>query len=123
MELETFTYTEDKGWSTISFSDLDSEQTLVLIFASSKMIKNTIQIKELARYYPQSKMIGCSAGEISGASIEDDSLSIGAGEITATALKEEELKGIFVLSKGVGVNGLKLVKMLNNITGGLVKEI
>ena len=37
MQLETFTYTSDKGWSVKSFPELDSEQTLVLIFAAQEM--------------------------------------------------------------------------------------
>lgn len=137
MELETFTYTNDEGWSVKSFPKLDSEQTLVLIFAASDMILDPSPIKELSQHYPLSKIIGCSsAGEISGSQIHDKSLSVAvarfenttlqiaksnvvkaedsfnAGEQIAKQLKEKNLKGILVLSDGLLVNGSELVKGL-----------
>jgi hypothetical protein len=138
MELDTFTYTKDKGWSVKSFPDLDSEQTLVLIFAAPEMIQDPSPIKELLKHYPMAKSIGCSsAGEISEAAICDNSLSVAvvrfektplkivksninsmeesfkSGQKIAQELKRDDLKGILVLSEGLLVNGSELVKGLN----------
>lgn len=138
MELETFTYASDKGWSVKTFPNLDSEQTLVLIFAAPEMIHDPSPIKELAQHYPKSKIIGCSsAGEISGSQIRDKSLSVAvarfestilqiaksnvtqsedsyhAGEQIAEELKDKNLKGVLVLSDGLLVNGSELVNGLN----------
>lgn len=154
MKLETFAYKQNKGWLIPTFPDLDSEQTLVLIFAAPEMINDPTPIQDLARHYPNSKIIGCSsAGEIFGSAIHDNSLSVAvvrfehttlkltsteimtmensfsAGEILANDLKQDDLKGILVLSEGVMVNGSELVRGLNTlennnvaITGGLAGD-
>lgn len=153
MILQTFQYKNGK-WSVNSFPELDSENTLVLIFSSPSFIENPSPIKELAKHYPKSKIIGCSsAGEISGPSILDNSLSVAiakfektpikivrgeidsvsdsfkTGEKIAKQLYEKDLRGIFVLSEGLNVNGSELVKGLNTvqdkniiITGGLAGD-
>lgn len=153
METQTLQYTHDH-WSTDSFPNLDSKNTLVLIFASPKFRNNPKPIEELAQKYPNAQIIGCSgSGEISGASILDDSLSVAltkfestqiksiridinkfknsyeAGTKVAETLKGSKLRGIFVLSDGLKVNGSELVKGLNDatekgvvITGGLAGD-
>ncbi len=138
MKLETFQYIEKKGWSTKQFPDLDSDQTLVLIFAAPEFIDNPEPINELVKQYPKSKIIGCSsAGEILGSLINDKSLSVAvvrfdktpikitSAEITnsddsyhvglqlAEKLDQDDLNNIFVLSDGLKVNGSDLVKGLN----------
>lgn len=138
MKLETFQYVTSKGWSVKKFPELDSEQTLILIFAAPEFINNPAPIKELADYYPQSKIIGCStAGEILGSTISDNSLSVAVicfektsikitsveiqntedayrvGSTIAKQLDENDLQNIFVLSDGLKVNGSELVKGLN----------
>jgi len=154
VKLETFSYTKEEGWSVNTFPDLDSEQTLILIFAAPEMIQDLNPIQELSRHYPLSKMMGCSsAGEIYGSQIRDKSLSVAiahfehtpllivkanlrnmeesskAGEQIANQLKKDDLRGIFVLSDGLLVNGSELVKGLNVasnkdviITGGLAGD-
>lgn len=140
MKLETFQYIKDKGWSVKNFPQMDSDQTLILVFASPNMINNTDLFRELAKYYPKSTIIGCSsAGEISGPYVMDDSICVAvaqfentplkisiseiqgvedsykAGEQIAKELKEPNLRGILVLSDGLKVNGTELVKGLNTI--------
>jgi hypothetical protein len=140
MNLETFQYTLGKGWSIPTFPDLDSPQTLVLIFAAPEFINNIEPITELTNFYKNSKMIGCSsAGEILGSNINDHSLSVAvikfaktpikivkkeikdvtesykAGKEIADDLNDKELCNIFVLSDGLNVNGTELVKGLNSI--------
>jgi hypothetical protein len=154
MNLQTFQYVIDKGWSVKEFPNLDSENTLILIFAAPEFIHHPGPIQELAKYYPQSKIIGCSsAGEIAGAHILDKSMSVAiaqftktpiktismkiddvaqsahVGEKIATLLNKEDLRGIFVLSDGLKINGSELAKGLNTInkndvviTGGLAGD-
>jgi hypothetical protein len=153
MQLETFTYTIQKGWSIEKFPDLDSDNTLILIFAAPEFIDDEKSIQELAIFYTKAKIIGCSsAGEIFGSRISDNSLSVGVmkfdktplkiatmeitdaknsekvGEAIAQQLDSDDLRGIFVLSEGLNVNGSELVTGLNKtkqpvvITGGLAGD-
>ncbi len=141
MELQSFQYINGKGWSVKNFPTLDSDNTLILIFAAPEFINNPAPIKELAKAYPKAKMIGCSgAGEICGAHILDKSLivavakfdktqieivktqikamdgSLAAGEQISKQLNKTNLRSIFVLSDGLQVNGSELVKGLNKIS-------
>lgn len=138
MEMQTFQYVNGKGWSVEQFLDLDSENTLVLIFAAPGFINHLEPIKHLANFYLKSKILGCSsAGEIFGKNILDDSLSVAVVKFANTSLKiakaqvnqmvssydagvsiskqliEDDLQGIFVLSDGLNINGSELVKGLN----------
>ncbi|HUX78854.1 MAG TPA: FIST N-terminal domain-containing protein, partial [Alphaproteobacteria bacterium] len=140
MEIETFKYTSKEGWSIKSFPQLDSEQTLVLVFAAPEFINDPGPLKELAQQYPKSKLIGCSsAGEIFGPQVLDKSISVAvtrfrktflklayvsvhnsedsfaAGQSIAKELDKDDLRGILVLSDGLLVNGSELVKGLNTI--------
>src|SRR5690348_10361830 len=86
MELATFFY-RDGQWSVKSFPALDSENTLVLVFAAPSYADDPKPIAELAKQYPKSKMIGCSsAGEISGAVIMDKSISVAVAKFKETPL-------------------------------------
>jgi len=157
MKLETFQYTshgKHKGWSIDQFPELDSENTLIIIFSSPDFINDPTPIQELAKHYPSSQIIGCSsAGEIAGTHISDHSLSVAiakfektpikiasiqinstegsfkTGQQIATMLNQDDLRGIFVLSDGLKINGSELVKGLNTInksnvviTGGLAGD-
>lgn len=154
MELQTFHYKLETGWSIKSFPNLDSPNTLVLLFAAPEFIENPAPILELVKHYPNSKIIGCSsAGEITGGRILDKSISVAVtkftktpieiistkinsvedsaqvGETIAKKLEKPDLRGIFVLSDGLNVNGSELVKGLNKvankdvvITGGLAGD-
>lgn len=145
MELNTFNYTKKTGWSVKSFPNLDSNNTLVLIFAAPEFIENPAPIKEIAKHYPQSKIIGCSsAGEISGSRITDNSISVAVAKFEKTPIEiikteitenqssydvgkeiigklfKEDLRGVFVLSDGLKINGSELVKGLNTLNNGKV---
>ncbi|MBL7479074.1 FIST signal transduction protein [Legionella bononiensis] len=140
MDIQAFQYILGQGWSLNEFPDLDSEQTLVLVFASPEFINHVKPIIELANFYSKSSLIGCSsAGEIFGSKIFDQSLSVvvvrfnttllkiakakvehvtdsnRAGISIAQQLKGPDLKSIFVLSDGLSVNGSELVKGLNTV--------
>lgn len=145
MELSTFYYTKKSGWSVKTFPELDSKDTLVLIFASPEFIENPAPIQEIAKHYPNSKIIGCSsAGEISGSRIWDNSITVAVSkfektplEIVKTEIKndqnsfdvgkdiitklfKEDLRGVFVLSDGLQINGSELVKGLNTLNNGKI---
>ena len=140
MKIETFNYTPNKGWSIKNFPNMDSEQTLILVFAAPEFIDHPAPLNELAKHYPKSKIIGCSsAGEILGPNIMDNSIAVAvakfekttiqikniainkaedsfpAGENIAKQLNNEDLRSILVLSDGLLVNGSELVKGLNTI--------
>lgn len=140
MKLETFNFIESKGWSINAFPNLDSDNTLLIVFSSPKFINNTAPIEELSQYYSKSKIIGCStAGEIAGANVIDNSISVAvikfestpikiatvpiqnaaesykAGVEIATSLNQENLRSIFVLSEGLNINGSELARGLNSI--------
>lgn len=140
MILETFHYIKNKGWSISKFPELDSENTLIFVFAASEYIDNPSPIKELFKHYPNSKIIGCStSGEIIDDKILDHSLSVAvikfektqikiatvditnaeesfeAGKTLAHELDTNHLSSIFVLSEGLSINGSELAKGLNSI--------
>jgi hypothetical protein len=140
MKIESFQYLENKGWGIKEFPDLDSEHTLVLIFASPIFKNNFAPINQLVKAYKKSKIIGCStAGEIFGSKIFDNSLSVAVIQFTKTKIKlakakieepknsylagksiakdldEPGIRSIFVLSDGLNVNGSELVKGLNTV--------
>lgn len=88
MKLKTFQYIKNKGWNVDSFPQMDSEQTLIFAFASPSFINELAPLQELSKHYPKSKIIGCStAGEIAGASIMDDSISVAIAQFEKTQLK------------------------------------
>jgi hypothetical protein len=138
MEIQTLTYKQEDGRWSENFADLDSEQTLVIIFAAPEYIDNALPILQLSDHYPTSKIIGCSsAGEIFGPHVLDNSISaaiikfnqttleitkddishyedsLSAGEHIAKTLFKKNLQAIFVLSEGLNVNGSELVRGLN----------
>lgn len=152
MQIQTLIYTKQKGWDSVGFPSLDSENTLIIVFASPSMRNEAQAISELHQAYPKSKMLGCStAGEILGSVIYDDCFvvaitkfertkiklvktslkgmeeSFTAGQSIAKELNSDDLSGIFVLSDGLNVNGSELVSGMNKssntiVTGGLAGD-
>ena len=154
MELETFYYNTKTGWSLEEFPSLDSNQTLVIVFGEPDLIHAPDPINELVKAYPNSHVIGCStAGEILGRSLLEKSLvaavvkfdhtqiksasapiesvkdSFLAGQQIGRSLSAPDLRAVFVLSKGLDINGTELVQGLNSelpksvvITGGLAGD-
>jgi hypothetical protein len=139
MKLQTFAYSADKGWDIHPFPDMDSEQTLLLIFGAASFFDDQEPVKEVIAAFPNSKIMGCStAGEIFGTSIRDDSLAVAAiqfeqtrlgaastrvasakdsykaGEFIADELSAPDLGAVFVLSTGTDINGSELVRAMND---------
>jgi len=132
MQLSTFTYRAARGWSVTPFPNLDSEQTLVLVFAAPEYMQNQAPLLELASAYPRACLIGCStAGEIDGRYVQDESLSVAvvkfahtqiafaatqitepdsraAGERLVRQFAPGGLRAVFALAEGLDVNGSEL---------------
>lgn len=125
----------------------------VLVFGSVSAFKERNLGQLLQKRYPKADIIGCTtSGEISSDGVHDDSLQITAmkwedshlkfiakpiasmgmsyaiGTQIAQELDQPNLKGIFVLSDGLNINGSDLVQGLQAtlpdipITGGLAGD-
>jgi hypothetical protein len=145
VQVESFSYRTGYGWSVAPLPELDSPRTLVLVFGGSAFFDNELPFLQLLERYPTSHILGCStAGEILGDSLADDSLvvavtrfdrttvasafapvaspsdSLLAGETLGRQLADPDLRGVVVLSDGLGVNGSELVRGLNSVLGSRV---
>lgn len=154
MLLSTHRYKPAGGWDKALDPTLDSDRTLVIVFGASDTGDLTAGIADLGRAFPRSSRIGCStAGEIYGRSLEDNTLAVAVMKFThatlraatseiadpdtsfevgaglASTLAAPDLKGVFVLSDGLTVNGSELAKGLSQnlphgvvVTGGLAGD-
>ena len=129
MELARRTFHASRGWHSPLPVALDGPQTLVLAFGASALPPAVLA--ELAAAFPQSALLGCStAGEIHGAEIFDDSLSVAvarfehthlrqakadvgeasdsreAGRQLAAALAAPDLRAVLVMHFSISQNGL-----------------
>jgi hypothetical protein len=142
MELATFTHARQQGWSISSFPDLDSPETVVMVFGAPEYREDPAPIRELVAAYPRARVVGCSSsGEIAGTQVSDETLSVAvarfehtrlrtaiapmpefsdahslaAGRELAEALQAPDLRSVLVLSDGLKVNGTKLIEGLNAV--------
>jgi hypothetical protein len=154
MLLSTYQYTPAGGWDKPLDSALDSDSTLLIVFGASDADALISGIADLRRIFPRSIWTGCStAGEIYGHSLEDNTLAVAVmkfthtilrltaseiidpnisfqvGSYLASTLHAPDLRGIFVLSDGLSVNGSELAKGLSQnlpqdvvVTGGLAGD-
>jgi hypothetical protein len=114
---------------------LGAAAQLVLVFGSTKVLRDPAHLAHLRAQYPKAHIAGCStAGEICGTSVLDDSVTATAvqceatqiqvvqddireakdshacGERLAGALPRQDLVHVVVLSDGINVNGSELVR-------------
>lgn len=154
MQLHQFTHNLETGWSQKKLPSLEGDGQLVLVFGAPAYAEMPQALLELTKQYPKAVIIGCStAGEIEGATVHDSSLSVAAigfkktkvrlatakldeikmskntGTQIAKQLKQKDLRGVFVISDGLLVNGSELVRGLNGeldknvvVTGGLAGD-
>ncbi len=140
MQLETFCFDPESGWTVPAFPDLDSSRTLVIVFGAPEFMEQPQPLLDLVQAYPAAQVVGCStAGEIHGTWLRDHTLAVAvlqfeatglasttasvktaeqsffAGKRLAQALYRPDLRGVFVLSDGTHVNGSELVRGLNKI--------
>ncbi len=136
---ETLSYDLTTGWSK-SFPDLDSENTLIVVFAAHEYCDSPQPLEELCNAFPQSKIIGCSTPVVvcDGALLEG-AISVGiirfkhtqirlsyasvqafeesrtAGQNLGKHLADAGLKGVLIFSDGVTTEATDLVRGLQEI--------
>ena len=126
----------------------------MLVFAHSQLIDEDAPLADLDEAFPSSVVLGCStAGEVLDRAIDDGTVTVAvvrfdgtrvskavaplpraaesfaAGESLARQLDAPDLRAVFVLSTGLGVNGSELVRGVNSclgadvvVTGGLAGD-
>ena len=134
MHLRTCLWRPASGWMPALSGNGDGPRTLVLAFGAADMPADTGPFDALVGAFPQSVVIGCStSGEILGAELHDNSISVAvaafdhtdlrcvhlpvagvadsaaAGIRLAQGLPTDGLRAVFVLGDGVAVNGAALV--------------
>jgi hypothetical protein len=135
MQVDTFQYRPNSGFSPSLPSDLDSPRTLVLVFAAPELGDRPELFTALKAKFPLGTVMGCStAGEIAGLRLSDHSLSVAVvrfsstdirlataevgavGEsydaacLLASQLTSPGLRAVLVLSDGLRVNGSELAR-------------
>ncbi len=138
MVLQTYSY--KKSWDKKLDNSLDSQQTLLIIFASAEHAPFSAAFDEIYSLFPNSHIIGAStAGEIRGDELQENSLvlsivkfentslklvtqhidssknSFNIGQNIANSLYNDSLKNIFILSDGLNINGSQLTSGLASI--------
>jgi hypothetical protein len=153
MQTGTFEWTPRAGWSE-PLGALDSETTVVFAFGDAGLRDRTEPIAELFEAHPRSHVVGCStSGQFRDATLRDGNLVVGvarlessavssasvpiasaddsfrAGCDLARALTNDDLRAVFVVSDGLGVNGSELARGLSRgapddviVTGGLAGD-
>ncbi|MFK7960895.1 MAG: FIST signal transduction protein [Phycisphaerales bacterium] len=134
--VRSITYTEASGWSDMP-SELDSDRTLLTVFSAHGLESTPGALNILKDAFPNSHAIGCStSGEIDGAELNDESISVGimqfqhtdlttvsapvrsrddserAGRHLGEQLVRPGLQAIFVIADGHETNGTALTRGL-----------
>ncbi|MEY4528751.1 MAG: hypothetical protein RL768_2470 [Nitrospirota bacterium] len=140
MKLSTCTYPASRQIPVSSIPPKDPARTLVILFGPSHLLDAPGPIQTVLSAYAGSATIGCSSsGEIFGTRIQDDTLVVGllefdsttvrtasaqvtdpehsfdAAQALAKRLMDPALRGVLVLSDGLGVNGSELIRGLNAV--------
>ncbi len=140
MQTTIVSYLRGQGWQAALPTELDSEQTLVLVFGASSFLNEPVPLDALRHSFPRAHVMGCStAGEILGTKVFDETIaaaivrfdgarlrsavapiscaseSRAAGESIARQLASPDLRGVFILSDGRVVNGSELVAGVNGV--------
>jgi len=154
LKQKILSYDPSRGWSEPLDATMDSGSTLVLVFGASELRDDPEPFDGIRRTFPRSTILGCStAGEILGTTISDGTLGLAvlrfestalrgavsaiaspdrtleAAESIARSLLAPDLRAVFVLSDGQGVNGTELVNGFRGVfsdavtvTGGLAGD-
>lgn len=140
MRLSTFTYSDTNRTAIPNITIKSPDRTLVIMFGPSHLLDAPAPIQSVLAAYPGAPAIGCSSsGEIFGTHIQDDTLvvallqfdhttvrtisapvsdpgkSFEAAQSLASQLMAPGLRGVLVLSDGLGVNGSELIRGLNTV--------
>lgn len=143
---------QDGGWHQLPDASFDGDATLVILFGASRLAVSDA-VRTLRGVLPRAIIVGCStAGEIHQGRVKDDTIaaavvqlersrvrlatapvpvegaSRAAGQRIANELAAPDLRGILVLSEGLGVNGSELANGIRDhlsnvaVTGGLAAD-
>ncbi len=132
---------KNKQWSSALPTEFDSENTLIFLYFSPDQ-KSSPAWQEIKTKFPKAKVMGCSgAGEIKQSEIRDGEIILTGIQFEKTKIKQasvqgikgksseqvgtelghfftkEDLKGLYLLSDGLAVNGTALIKGLKNVLG------
>ena len=98
MQLETFFFQANSGWSISPLPDLDSEKTLVIAFGAAGESSGRVgtgpnplapALAELSEHFPNATLMGCStAGEIFGSKLLDRSLTVAVLRFEQVTLRQ-----------------------------------
>ena len=140
MQTVQFSFTNNQ-WSQKFPQDLDSKSTLLLVYFPTSMVNEQCWAA-LSAAFSNSVIVGCSgSGEIKFNEILDDEIIVTLIKFTNTEIKvsslvgvnnqdseiigqelakklpQENLKGIFIHSDGLAINGSSLIKGIVDILG------
>lgn len=135
-------WTASQGWTLLDqYPDVENPN-LIVYFGSLSVLQKGTALQELKERYPEAVLMGCSSGgEIVNRQLLDDTIianlilfektpfqhtftlvehsedSFKKGQDIGQTLLKSDLKSIFVLSDGVIVNGVELVRGIASIVG------
>ena len=102
MQMETFFFQADSGWSISPLPDLDSDNTLVIAFGAAGKTTGRLAagnnplapaLAELSAHFPKATLMGCStAGEIFDAKLLDGSLTVAALRFDEVTLRQAQAR-------------------------------
>ena len=98
-----------QSWDAAPQATLDSARTLILAFGAPTVPRRSAALRELARTFPKSILVGCSsAGEIHGTTVSDDSLSVtvarfAKSDLTLASVAVSEAKESFAAGETLEV--------------------
>ncbi len=141
MRVETYIFKNGK-WNEEFATSLDSQNALILLFASLDGEKVRAEAQKISKLFPSSIMLGAStSGEIFKDEVYDDTIVVSIAKFHSTELKnhickeidnetsyedgvdiakklyDTDLMGIFVLSDGLQTNGSKLTQGIASVVG------
>jgi hypothetical protein len=142
MRTFTLTKTKDNAWAGVNQPSGIENAQLVLYFGSRAVLENPSSFAELRSAFPHAQIVGCTTGgqlikagfsdEVATATavyfdstdivvaretIEPDLTSLESGRRLGSALSDERLTSVLVLSDGLQVNGSELVRGLTDVLG------
>lgn len=134
-----YKWTSQKGWQSTTRETSGFRPQLVIVFSSGNILKNASILAPMCEMFKSAHFIGCStAGEISGTTVSDESISLTAIQFEKSKIKyatvpipspegsyqcgaqlvkqfdPHGLKHIFLLSDGLQINGSELVRGLRD---------
>ncbi|WP_404305762.1 FIST signal transduction protein [Neorhodopirellula lusitana] len=86
-ETHTLSYHSSRGWSA-PFPKVDSDKTLVLVFAACEFCTDQGPLLEIENAYPNSVVVGCGTrGQVFEGDLQTESISVGIIRFRSTTIK------------------------------------